>query len=78
MPWWLREHACLRPFWLPRHVRLPMACAIAVALLRLQTELTRVLDLAMNPNSLFAERANKLRGANASVSTLQLSFGTVE
>ena len=34
-----------------------------------QTELTRVLDMAMNPNSLFADRqTNKMRAGNASVS----------
>ncbi len=34
-----------------------------------QTEITRVLDIAMNPNSLFADRqTNKMRSGNASVS----------
>jgi hypothetical protein len=32
-----------------------------------QTELTRVLDIAMNPNSLFVDRQSKLRPGNDSV-----------
>lgn len=35
-----------------------------------QTELTRVLDIAMNPNSLFADHQNKLRASNTSVSNV--------
>jgi hypothetical protein len=37
-----------------------------------QTELTRVLDIAMNPNSLFADHQNKLRASNASARLLSV------
>jgi len=37
-----------------------------------QTELTRVLDLAMNPNSLFRDNSTKLRGNNASARLLDV------
>lgn len=38
-----------------------------------QTELTRVLDIAMNPNSLFAEHQNKMRAVNASARLLSVA-----
>lgn len=37
-----------------------------------QTELTRVLDIAMNPNSLFADHQNKLLASNASARLLSV------